>query len=58
MIQAEGGAVRWRDDGTDPTSTVGMILLAGSELDYVGQISALRFIAATDTPILDISLYA
>src|SRR5882672_10093349 len=31
--------VRWRDDGTDPTTTVGMRLPPGAELDYVGNLA-------------------
>lgn len=60
VIQCEGtGAVaRWRDDGTAPTSTVGMILNAGSELDYTGDPTTIKFIVGTGSPILDISYYA
>ena len=58
VIQCQGGIVRWRDDGVAPTATVGMSLPSGAELDYVGDISAIRFISSSGTPILDISLYA
>lgn len=34
LIQAEAQDVRWRDDGTNPTATVGMILSAGQTLLY------------------------
>lgn len=36
LIQPEGQAVRWRDDGTAPTATVGYPLTIGSELRYTG----------------------
>ena len=58
IIQCQGGVVRWRDDGVAPTATVGMSLPSGAELDYPGDISAIRFISSSGTPILDISLYA
>src|SRR5215471_10280162 len=32
MIQAEGDQIRWRDDGTNPTSTVGMFIPAGGSM--------------------------
>lgn len=50
-------AVRWRDDGVAPTSTVGMILSTGQELDYSGDLTMIRFIASTGSPILNISYY-
>lgn len=58
IIQCQGGAVRWRDDGTDPTTTVGMTIPANGELDYCGELTAIKFIASSGTPILDISIYS
>lgn len=58
MIQANGGTVRWRDDGTNPTASVGMLIPDGGELNYVGDISAIKFILSTSSPILDVSIYA
>jgi len=52
------GTVRWRDDGTPPTATVGMVIPANSELDYGGQMEAIQFIVDSGSPILDISYYA
>lgn len=34
MIQADGGGVRYRPDGVDPTNTVG-VLLADKETHYI-----------------------
>lgn len=31
LIQAEGQAVRWRSDGTDPTAAVGMRILTTAD---------------------------
>jgi hypothetical protein len=44
LVQAQDQAVRWRDDGTDPTGTVGMVLSAGETLVYNGDLSAIEFI--------------
>jgi hypothetical protein len=59
-----GTAVRWRDDGTPPTATVGMQLYNNNatagvvELDYAGDIENLTFILSVGSPILDVTLYA
>jgi hypothetical protein len=60
IIQCEGAvaSARWRDDGTAPTSTVGMILSTGQELDYSGDLTMIQFIIAANVPILNISYYA
>ena len=60
VIQCEGttAVARWRDDGAAPTSSVGMILNTGNELDYVGDATALQFITGSGSPILDVSYYA
>ncbi len=58
VIQCTGGVVRWRDDGTGPTATVGMSIPANGELDYCGDVNAIQFIASSGTPILDVSIYA
>ena len=58
IVQCQGGTVRWRDDGTPPTNTVGMTIPANGELDYCGDMSAIQFISSSGTPTLDISIYA
>lgn len=62
VIQCDGSATtdyaRWRDDGTDPTATVGMQLFQGQELDYSGDLSKLSFIIGNGAPILNVSYYA
>jgi hypothetical protein len=63
IIQIEAtGNVRWRDDGTAPTSTVGMLLYAGNaiEFDADQSVSNVQFILASDTVanvILNVSFY-
>ena len=58
VIQAEGADVRWRDDGTAPTATVGMLLPAGAELRYTGALAALRLIQASAGATVNVSYYA
>lgn len=52
-------AIRWRDNGSVPTTTLGIRLLAGTEpLVYDGSLAALRLIAeGSGTGTLDISYY-
>lgn len=58
IIQAEGQALRWRDDGTDPTPGTGMTIPAGGELRYDGaDMSALKLIAAASGAVANISYY-
>ncbi len=57
IIQAETQAVRWRDDGTAPTSSVGMTIAAGGELRYDGTLTAIKFIEATASAKLNVSYY-
>jgi len=57
LIQAETQDVRWRDDSTDPTSSVGMVLAAGETLPYTGDLSKLKFIGTTAGATLNISYY-
>jgi hypothetical protein len=70
LITVEGtpgtDTVRWRDDtklstGAAPTSTVGMLLNMGTTPDqpfiYSGDLTAIQFIKAAGSPILNISYY-
>lgn len=59
IVQAEAQAIRWRDDGTDPTASVGRLIPAGGELRYDGASpSALKLIADAAGAIANISYYA
>lgn len=59
VVQCETQAVRWRDDGTAPTATVGMPLATGVQIVFGGaaEIAAVRFIQQTATATLNISYY-
>lgn len=58
IIIPEGSSVRWRDDDTDPTGTVGMPLAAGVTLQYDGDLTKIRFIEYGGTAKLNITYYA
>lgn len=57
LIQAEDQNVRWRDDTTDPTATIGVQLQAGSDFWYTGDLSAIEFIEETASAKLNVSYY-
>jgi hypothetical protein len=44
LIQTLHQNVRIRDDGVDPTTTVGFVLLAGQSIWYTGDLRKLRFL--------------
>ena len=58
IIQAEAQALRWRDDGIDPTTTSGMVIPAGGELRYDGDIRNIRLINGAAGAICNYSLYS
>lgn len=58
LLQADTHDVRWTDDGTTPTSSVGMILKSGdAPFLYTGAIENLQFIESASGAVLDFSLY-
>lgn len=58
FISVGAAAVRWRDDGVPPTSSVGMPVSIGAQMQYSGTLSAIQFIQQTSGAILDISYYS
>ena len=58
IITPEGQAVRWRDDGVNPTSTVGMPLAVGVTLQYDGDINQIKFIEQSAGAKLNITYYS
>jgi hypothetical protein len=57
IFRCETADVRWRDDGTNPTSTAGYLLKAGEELPYDGNLNSLKFIRVSADATLDASYY-
>lgn len=58
LIVPEAQNVRWRDDGTAPTASVGMPVFVGASLSYDGDLNRIRFIQETASAKLNISYYA
>lgn len=58
VIIAETQAVRWRDDGTDPSGTVGMPLAVDTLLEYGGDLSAITFIEQAASAKLNVAYFA
>ncbi len=58
LIICETQNVRWRDDGTSPTASVGMPLIPSVPLQYDGDLSKIQFIEQAGSAKLNISYYA
>ena len=58
LIVAQDQDVRWRDDGTDPSATVGMLLKKDTPFWYKGDMNKIKFFQTTATAILNVTFYA
>jgi hypothetical protein len=58
LIVPETNNVRWRDDGTNPTASVGMPIYIGASLSYDGDFNKIKFIEVTASAKLNVSYYA
>lgn len=58
VLCVDTAAIRWRDDGTAPTASVGMPVASGQCFYYSGTFSTLRVIAQTGSPVVNISFYS
>jgi hypothetical protein len=58
ILVAEGQAVRFRDDGVDPTAGVGMPLAVGTIFEYTGDLSKIRVIQQSASATLNVAYYA
>ena len=58
IIVAESQGVRWRDDDTAPTASVGMVLPVLVTLSYDGDLNRIRFIQQAASATLNVSYYA
>ena len=58
IIQPQTVSIRWRDDGTNPTTTVGMVLAAGADFAYSGNLDAIKLIETAATSIVNVSYFA
>lgn len=58
IVQATDQDVRWRDDGTSPTASVGMQLAVGFDIYYQGDLNRVKFIEETAGAVLNITYYS
>lgn len=56
-LQCETQDVRMRDDGTDPTASVGQYLVANTIYEYYGDMSAVKFIETSASAKLNVHYY-
>lgn len=57
ILQAVTQNVRWRDDGTAPTDSVGMQLAAGRDMFYTGDLQAIQFIEEAASAEVNVNYY-
>lgn len=57
FLQPEAQNVRWRDDGNNPTASVGMILVANDTFIYTGNFGAIKFIEVSASAKLNVTFY-
>lgn len=57
LILAETANVRWCDDGQAPTTTFGLLLTAGQEFQYSGDLAAMQMIAVSGSPVVTLAFY-
>jgi hypothetical protein len=53
----EVATARWRDDGTAPTTALGMLVPIGGSVTFEGKLSAVQVIAVSGSPTLNVSYY-
>lgn len=58
VIVPEAQDIRWRDDGVNPTASVGMPVAVGAVLSYDGDLNRIRFIQQSASAIINVSYYA
>lgn len=52
--------VRWRDDGSNPTTAIGMLITTGASVpfEFKGDLAAFRVIEVTTSAKLDVTYYS
>ena len=59
IIRCTTQNVRWRDDGTNPTASVGIPMLPGDmPIAFDGDLNTIKFIEETSGGILNVSYYS
>lgn len=56
-VTVEGQGIRWRDDGTNPTASVGAPVSLSQQLIYFGNLAAIKFIQQAASATIDVEYY-
>lgn len=57
LIVPTTNAIRYRDDGTAPTATVGYPVAVSQTIKYTGNLKALQMIPQSGTATIDVAYY-
>jgi hypothetical protein len=57
VVQPESQAVRYRQDGTNPTAGVGMQLAVGASVMFTGDLSRIKFIETAASAKLNVEYW-
>ena len=57
LIISDNAGFRWRDDGVNPTASVGMPVSQGAFLAYDGDLNSIKFIQTNASAVLNVSYY-
>lgn len=57
FIVCTGQTVRWRDDGTNPTASVGVPLPVNTGFPYIGSLARLKIIETTASATCNVAYY-
>lgn len=57
VVDCETQSVRWRQDGTNPSATVGMILPVNTDKLFVGDLDRVKFIESAASAKLNVTYY-
>lgn len=58
VMTVETNNIMWRDDGTDPTASVGIRMTTTDQpFVYRGNLKTLKVIEVTGTPVLNVAYY-
>ena len=57
LIVPESQSIRWRDDGTAPTASVGALIKAEAIFEYTGQLDRIKLIETAASASVTITYY-
>lgn len=57
LISVSGAAIRYRDDGVNPTAGLGVPVVMGDTIVYASTLSAFKCIQQTTGAVLDVAFY-